>query len=87
MESHVGEQFTGVVSGVNSFGIYVELENTVEGLISVSDLRGDFYRYEESGCRLVGERTGRVFSLGQCLQVEVKRANKALRYVDFILGE
>jgi len=87
MEGHVGEQFFGVVSGVNSFGIYVELENTVEGLISVSDLQGDFYRYEESGWRLVGEHTGRCFSLGQRLRVEVKRANKALKYVDFVLAE
>ena len=83
MEKHIGECFSGVVSGVNSFGIYVELENTVEGLISVSDLQDDFYRYEESGCRLVGERTGRCFSLGQRLDVEAKRADKVLKYVDF----
>ncbi len=87
MEAHVGEVFTGVVSGVNSFGIYVELENTVEGLISVSDLQDDFYRYDENGYRLVGEHTGRCFSLGQRLQVKVKRANKALKYVDFVLGD
>lgn len=87
MENHIGEIFSGVVSGVNSFGIYVELENTVEGLISVSDLQGDFYRYEESSCRLVGEHTGRCFSLGQRLDVEVKRADKVLKYVDFVLTE
>lgn len=87
MEGQVGEKFSGVVSGVNSFGIYVELENTVEGLISVSDLPGDYYRYEESGYQLVGERTGRCFSLGQRLDVIVKRANKTLRYVDFVLAE
>lgn len=83
MENHIGEIFSGVVSGVNSFGIYVELENTVEGLIPVSDLQDDFYRYEESGCRLVGEHTGRCFSLGQRLDIEVKRADKVLKYVDF----
>lgn len=87
MEGHVGEEFSGVVSGVNSFGIYVELENTVEGLISVSDLPGDYYRYEESGYQLVGEHTGRCFSLGQRLDVIVKRANKTLKYVDFVLAE
>lgn len=87
MEGHVGESFSGVVSGVNSFGIYVELENTVEGLISVSDLPGDYYKYEENGYRLVGERTGRCFSLGQHLNVIVKRANKTLKYVDFMLEE
>ena len=74
-------------SGVNAFGIYVELENTVEGLVSVSDLQGDFYRYEESGYRLIGEHTGRCFSLGQRLKVEVKRADKTLKYVDFIPAE
>ncbi len=87
MEDHVGESFLGVISGVTSFGIYVELENTVEGLVSVSDLPGDYYKYEESGYRLVGERTGRCFSLGQRLTVVVKRANKYLKYVDFALEE
>ncbi|MBD5552361.1 MAG: ribonuclease R [Lachnospiraceae bacterium] len=85
MEGHIGESFSGVISGVNSFGIYVELENTVEGLISVSDLPGDFYRYDESGYQLIGEHTGRSFCLGQRLTVTVKRANKALKFVDFEL--
>lgn len=87
MEGHIGEQFSGVISGVNSFGIFVELENTVEGLVAVADLPGDYYRYDESGYRLVGERTGRRFSLGQRLEVEVKKANKAMKYVDFVLAE
>lgn len=87
MEGHIGESFSGVVSGVNSFGIYVELENTVEGLIAVADLPGDYYRYEERGYQLVGEHTGRCFSLGQRLHVVVKRANKQLKYVDFLLAE
>ncbi len=87
MEAHVGECFTGIISGVNSFGIYVELENTVEGLLSVSDLRDDFYRYEEEEYRLVGEHTGRCFSLGQKLSVEVKKADKVMKYVDFVLAK
>lgn len=87
MEGHIGEQFFGVVSGVNSFGIFVELENTVEGLIAIADLPGDFYRYDESGYQLVGEHTGRCFSLGQRLTVIVKRADKTMRYVDFLLAE
>ena len=87
MEAHVGETFSGVVSGVNSFGVYVELDNTVEGLISVRDLPGDYYRYEESGYRLVGEHTGRTYSLGQRLTVIVKNADRVSRYVDFALAE
>lgn len=87
MEEHIGEQFSGVVSGVNSFGIFVELDNTVEGLLSVADLPGDFYRYDESGYQLIGEHTGRIFSLGQRITVTVKRANKLLKYVDFLLDE
>ena len=55
--------------------------------MSVRDLPEDFYRYDESAYRLIGERTGRCFSLGQRLEVEVKKANKAMKYVDFILGE
>lgn len=87
MEGHIGERFSGVISGVNSFGVYVELENTVEGLVSVRDLPEDFYQYDESAYRLIGEHTGRCFSLGQRLEVEVKKANKTMKYVDFILGE
>ncbi len=87
MEDHIGECYTGVVSGVNSFGIYVELENTVEGLISVSDLTDDYYRYEEENYRLTGERTGRCFSLGQRLIVKVKKADRVTKYVDFVLAE
>ena len=86
MEEHIGECYSGVVSGVNSFGIYVELDNTVEGLVSVYDLPGDFYRYEENAYRLVGERTGKTFSLGQRLTVEVKNASKITKYVDFTLA-
>ena len=87
MEDHIGESFSGVISGVNSSGVYVELENTVEGRISVSDLPGDYYQYEESGYRLIGERTGRCFSLGQRVTVTVKNADKTWKYVDLAAEE
>ncbi len=86
MARHIGENFSGVVSGVSAWGLYVELENTVEGLVNVSDLPSDFYRYEESQYALIGERTGRIFSLGQRLVICVKRADKATKYIDFVLA-
>lgn len=87
MARHIGENFSGVISGVSAWGLYVELENTVEGLVNVSDLPSDFYRYEENRYALTGERTGRVFSLGERLTVCVKRADKATKYIDFVLAE
>lgn len=87
MEDHVGERFSGVISGVSSWGIYVELENTVEGMIGVMDLPKDFYHYDESRYTLTGEHTGRTFSLGQSVEICVKKADKIMKYIDFVLAE
>ena len=54
MEEHIGEHFEGVVSGITGWGIYVELPNTVEGLIHVSDLEGDYFYYDEANYEMVG---------------------------------
>jgi ribonuclease R len=73
MRAHLGEEFSGHVSGVTAFGLFVQLDEAyVEGLIHISMLADDFYRYDEVGHRLVGSRRGRVFRLGDTMRVRVK---------------
>ena len=84
MEGRVGEIFTGVISGITSRGIYVELPDTVEGMIRISDLTEDFYTYDEKKYILVGERTGRKYTLGQKMTVVAAAADRARRTVDFV---
>ena len=84
MEDKVGETYTGVISGITSWGIYVELPNTVEGMIRISDLTDDFYEYDEKQYILVGERTGRRYMLGQKIRVTVEGADDVRRTIDFV---
>ena len=83
MESRIGETYTGVISGVTGFGIFVELPNTVEGLISLDRLGNDDYHYDQDHMVLTGCRTGKTFSLGQTLTVTVYDADHATGRVDF----
>ncbi len=83
MEDYIDECFDGVISGVTSWGIYVELPNTVEGLIHVSKLPGDYYYYDESKCEMVGEATGRTFKLGMPVRVRVEGCDRFNRTIDF----
>ena len=87
MEKHIGETFTGVISGVTEYGFFVELENTVEGLVRVTDLNDDFYHYYEETYELVGETTNRRFKLGQSVAVTVERCDRMLRTIDFSLAD
>lgn len=87
MSEHIGEVFEGVISSVTAWGMYVELPNTIEGMVHVTNLTDDYYHYEESAYELVGESTGKRYKLGQAIQVEVARADKVLRTVDFVLPE
>ena len=87
MEKHIGETFEGVVSGMTAWGIYVELPNTIEGMISVASLRDGYYIYDENHYEMVNETTGRTFKLGQRLNVKVINCDKILRTIDFELAE
>ncbi len=87
MLKHLGEEYEGVISGITSWGIYVELPNTVEGMIRVNLLTDDFYAYHEKSHELVGMQTGRTFCLGQKVHVIVNDADEVLRTIDFILKE
>ena len=84
MEERIGENYTGTISGITGWGVYVELPDTVEGMIRISDLTDDFYAYDEKRYILVGERTGRTYMLGQTMNVTVAGVDTARRTIDFM---
>ena len=85
MQSRIGETFDGVISGVTNFGIYVELPNTVEGMVRLDSLRDDYYDYEEGKYRVIGRRTNRIYALGDQVTIEVIGASPEDRQIDFIM--
>ncbi len=87
MEERIGETFDGVISGVTGWGLYVELLNTVEGMIHVSKLPGDYYFLEEKSGEMVGEATGRRFRLGMPVKIRVDECDEIARTIDFSLAE
>jgi ribonuclease R len=88
MEKRIGESFDGVVSSVTSFGFFVQLDEVfVEGLVHISNLRDDYYIYDEIRSTLRGRRTGRVLRMGQKVRVKLAAANTAKRQLDFELEE
>ncbi len=86
MEERIGEEYDGVISGITNFGIYVELPNTVEGLIHVSKLPGDFFRYDESRYEMVGDATGKSYKLGMPVRVRVEDCDRFNRTIDFSIA-
>ena len=85
MSDKIGEQYTGAISSVTNFGLFVELENTVEGLVHVSYMTDDYYHFDERSYALIGERTGQVYRIGEEVVVEVIGVNLEERAVDFEL--
>ena len=83
MTEHIGETFDGKISGVTGFGFFVELPNTVEGLVKMTALNDDYYIYDEGLHRLVGQRFGKIYELGQPVKVKTVGADAAARQVDF----
>ena len=83
MAEHIGEVFEGVVSSITKWGIYVELPNTIEGLIHVTNMRDDHYNYIEDSYEMVGERTGRTYKLGETVLVKVTGTDRLQRTIDF----
>lgn len=86
MSRFIGQTFEGVVSGITGWGLYVELPNTVEGMVRLTELDDDYYVFDEARYQLVGERTGKTFKLGQKVTVEVAKADKFLKTIDFWLA-
>ena len=85
MMDHIGEEYTGMISGVMSFGMFVELENLVEGLIKVDTIKGDYYTFDSETFTLRGKKDKRGFRLGDVVRVKVVGANKEAKTVDFEL--
>ena len=87
MESKIGEEYEGIVSSITQFGMFVELENTVEGLIRFENLGNEYFIYDEDRKRLIGEKTNKVYKIGDKVKIRVISANKMLRQVDFEVAQ
>ena len=87
MSYHLGEEYEGIISGVTAYGLYVELPNTIEGLVHVTSLNDDYYTYDEENFELRGDMTGKVYHLGQKVRVRVADADALKRTVDFTITE
>ena len=83
MQERIGEVFEGVVSGMTKWGMYVELSNTIEGLVHVTNMQDDHYDYHEGSYEMVGEHTGKVYKLGQKVWIRVIDTNRMMRTIDF----
>lgn len=83
MSQYIGHTFEGVISGMNTWGMYVELPNTVEGMIHVTSLHDDYYFYDEERYVMVGERTNKTYKLGEKIEVKVTGVDKLLKTIDF----
>ena len=87
MMEHVGEEFKGMISGVTSFGMFVELSNMIEGLIHISDIKGDYYNYDERTMSLIGQKHKKRYRIGDEVTVICKSASKEESFIDFEIKE
>ncbi len=87
MSDHIGETFEGVISGITNWGLYVELPNTVEGMVRVSEMQDDYYIYDEEHYAMIGEHTRKTYKLGEKVLVEVMAADKLLRTIEFAFAD
>jgi len=85
MKDRIGEEYDGIISGVTSFGMFVELENTIEGLVHMSNMEDDYYQFDEMHHMLIGERRRRTFRIGDSVRIKVLNADIANRTIDFSL--
>lgn len=85
METRIGNEYEGIISSVTSFGIFVELENTIEGLVRFENLGEEYFIYEEDRKRLIGEKTNKIYKIGDKIKIKVIKANKLLRQIDFAI--
>ncbi len=87
MSAYIGQEYEGVISGVTSWGIYVELPNTVEGMVRLSDMMDDRYDFQEEKYRVVGHHTGKEYRMGQQVRVKVASVDKLTRTIDFAMAD
>ena len=84
MMDHIGEQYTGMISSITSFGMFIQLPNLVEGLIRMDELKDDYYTFDESTISLIGKKNKRGYRLGDIMDIIVSQANKEARTIDFV---
>lgn len=87
MKDKVGSEYDGIISGVTNYGFYVELENTIEGLVRASSLEDDFYVFDEKHYCMIGEHTKKIFRLGDNVRIKVASADVVSRKIDFVLAD
>lgn len=87
MQDHIGEIYKGVISGVTDFGLFVELENKIEGMIPISEIDDDFYLFDENSFLIRGRHTNRIFQLGDEVSIKIWRTNLERKQLDFLLAE
>ena len=85
MENHIGETYIGTISSVTNFGIFVTLENTIEGLVRLGDMKDDYYEYDSSSMTLIGRHTKNTYRLGDKVKVKCINASKQKKEIDFII--
>lgn len=83
MSKYIGEEFEGIVSSLTNFGMFVQLDNTIEGLVHFSNMFDDYYHFDEDNYHIIGERTNRIYRLGDIVKIKVIDANVARRNIDF----
>lgn len=87
MMDHIGEEYTGMISGVTSFGMFVQMPNMIEGLVHISDIKGDYYNYDERTMSLIGQRHKKRYRVGDEVTVICKSASKEESFIDFEIKE
>ena len=87
MQNKIGKEYDGIISNVTNFGIFVELENTIEGLIRFENLGNEYFIYDEDYKRLIGEASGKMYKIGDSIHIRVIEANKELRRISFEVCE
>ena len=87
MENKIGEEYEGIISSITNFGIFVELENTIEGLIRYETLGDEYFIYNEERREAIGEHSNKIYKIGDKVKIRVADANKALRRIDFEIAE
>ena len=85
MESKIGEEYDAIISSITSFGVFAELENTIEGLIKFENLGDEYFIYDEERKILIGEITNKIYKIGDKIKIRVIRASKELKEIDFEL--
>ena len=83
MHNKIGNEYEGIISNITSFGVFVELENTVEGLVRFENLGNEYFIYDDEHKHLIGERTNEVLKIGDKMKIKVVEANKELRRISF----